>query len=331
VSGAGGAVEILREGADDARLAALAALDRRDLSGGMAAELARVLDPAGRTPVDPGPLVWAHLPWLGALYRVLDKPAYRRVRLSRNREVIDPAEQEALGRARVGVVGLSVGHAVARTLALEGVGRFRLVDGDALELSNLNRVPLGLPELGLPKAELCARRLWELDPFTEIERWPGELAPGGAGAFVEGLDVVIDACDSFPVKAALRAAASAAGVPLIMETSFRGTLDLEDYRADPGWPPFHGALEGAPPPAGPEGRVAFFERLLGPLSGRVAQTLRGLGEVYVSYPQTASDVMLGGASVARLVRALVLGEPVAAGRRRVDLEAILSGPPENSR
>jgi len=63
--------------------------------------------------------------------------------------------------------------------------------------------------------------------------------------------------------------------------------------------------------------------LLGPLTERVEETLRGLGETFVSYPQTASDVMLGAASVARLVRALLLGVDVPSGRWRIDLEEII--------
>jgi len=323
------AVELLLEGRDDERLAELAGLRQRDLSAPLREELARVLDPVGRAEPPPGPCPWVYYPWRGELIRVLDRGAYRRVRLSRNRDVINLEEAERLGAARVGIVGLSVGHAVARALALEGIGGFRLIDDDALELSNLNRVPLGLPELGESKATLCARRLLELDPFIEVEVVAGELAPGDAAAFVEGLDVVIDACDSFPTKGALRAAAAAARLPLIMETSFRGTLDLENYRRDPGHRPFHGALEGAPPPTDDaDGRVALFERLLGPLTPRVEATLRGLGTEFVSYPQTASDIMVGAASVARLVRSLVLGEDMPSGRWRVDLEAILAGPQE---
>ena len=324
-------VEILYEGRDDARLAALSerGLKRRDLTPGMRVELARVLDPAGRAAPPEGRLPWIHLPWRGALLRVLDRDMYRRVRLSRNREVINLREADRLGAARIGVVGQSVGHTMARALAMEGIGGLRLIDDDALELSNLNRVPLGLPELGLSKVVASARRIWELDPFTDVDVWPGALAPQDAARFVEGLDVVVDACDSFAAKASLRAAAAAARVPLIMETSYRGTLDLENYLRDPTHRPFHGAMDGPlPTQDSADGRVALFQRLLGPLTERVEITLRGLGTEFVSYPQTASDIMVGAASVARLVRALVLGADIPSGRWRFDLAHVLEPPTE---
>ena len=316
--------ELLWEGGDDARLDELAGVERRDLCAGMHAELVRVLDPSGtQAPPAFAPGPWVYFPWRPLLVRVLPKDAYRTVRASRNRDVILPAESERLAKGCVGIVGLSVGHAMARTLALEGVGRLRLIDGDELELSNLNRVPQGLPQLGLSKAEACARAIWELDPFIDIEVWPGRLEPEDIGRFVDGLDVVVDACDSFGVKSGLRAGAKAAGLPLVMETSFRGTLDLENYARDPEHLPFHGALEGLAPPIDEDARVAFFDALIGPLTPRVESALRGLGRTHVSYPQTGSDIMLGAASVARLVRSLLLGDDVPSGRWRVDLEGML--------
>ncbi|MFK7926591.1 MAG: ThiF family adenylyltransferase [Myxococcota bacterium] len=313
-------IELLWEGRDDERLNALHGVQRRDLVPSMQREYQKISDPSGQTtpPAPPaGPWVYYH--WIPLLVRIVEREPYRVIRTSRNRDVILADEQERLAQGRVGIVGLSVGHAMARTLALEGVGRFRLIDGDELELSNLNRVPQGLPQLGLPKAIACARRLYELDPYLDVDVWPGALDLQAADDFLRGLDVVVDACDAFPVKMALRAAAARQGIPLVMETSFRGLLDLENYRRDPDHQPFHGVLEGAAPPVDEDSRVAFFDRLIGPLDDRVEASLRGLGRTHVSYPQTGSDIMLGGASIARLCRALLLGEDVPSGRWRMDL------------
>jgi tRNA A37 threonylcarbamoyladenosine dehydratase len=60
---------------------------------------------------------------------------------------------------------LSVGHAIAYTLAAQGLcGELRLTDFDDLELSNLNRVPATVFDLGVNEAVVCARRIAELDP-----------------------------------------------------------------------------------------------------------------------------------------------------------------------
>lgn len=58
---------------------------------------------------------------------------FRRLRFDRNRNKITSAEQNQFTVLTVGIVGLSVGHSIAHTLALEGLcGRLRLADNDNL-------------------------------------------------------------------------------------------------------------------------------------------------------------------------------------------------------
>jgi len=121
-------IELLWEGRDDQRLAALHGVERRDLVPGMQREHQKISDPSGRTtPAAPPAGPWVYYPWIPLLVRIVDVQPYRAIRTSRNRDVILSSEQERLAQGRVGIVGLSVGHAMARTLALEGVGRFRPV------------------------------------------------------------------------------------------------------------------------------------------------------------------------------------------------------------
>ena len=49
--------------------------------------------------------------------------------------------------------------------------RSRLADFDHLELSNLNRVPATVFDIGLNKAEVAARRIAELDPICPLRLW----------------------------------------------------------------------------------------------------------------------------------------------------------------
>lgn len=108
---------------------------------------------------------WAYYPWRRAVVAVLGPRGYRAVRLDRNRNNITPAEQDRLTALRIGVAGLSVGHVIAHTLAAQGLcGTIRLADFDHLELSNLNRVPASVFDLGINKACVAARRIAEPDP-----------------------------------------------------------------------------------------------------------------------------------------------------------------------
>ena len=64
---------------------------------------------------------WAYYPWRRTVVSVLGPHAFRTVRLERNRNKVTSEEQRRLGELRIGVIGLSVGHAIAYTLAAEGV------------------------------------------------------------------------------------------------------------------------------------------------------------------------------------------------------------------
>src|SRR2546426_306771 len=89
-------------------------------------------------PVDEGPV---HL---------LPPDEFRELRLDRNRYKITIAEADRLGSLSIGIVGLSVGNAVALTLALEGsFGHLKLADHDRFELSNMNRVRAAVHDVGV--------------------------------------------------------------------------------------------------------------------------------------------------------------------------------------
>src|SRR5579863_7969455 len=112
---------------------------------------------------------WVYYPWSGRLVHLLAPAEFRVLRSDRNRNKITREEQVRLHDATIGVIGLSVGQASALTLALEGVGgRFRLADFDTLSLSNLNRLRAGTYELGINKAVITARQMFEIDPYLEI-------------------------------------------------------------------------------------------------------------------------------------------------------------------
>ena len=112
---------------------------------------------------------FAYYPWRRAVVKILGPRSFRRLRLDRNRNLITSEEQDRLSHLVVGVVGLSAGHVIAHTLAMQGLcGEMRLADFDELELSNLNRVPASLFDLGVNKTVVAARRIAELDPYLAV-------------------------------------------------------------------------------------------------------------------------------------------------------------------
>src|ERR1700676_3596623 len=173
------------------------------------------LRPPPQPDVTAEPIRWVYYPWRRTVVSVLGPRAFRLLRLDRNRNLVTAAELDRLGRLRIGVAGLSVGHAIAYTLAANGLGgELRLTDFDDFELSNLNRVPATVFDLGVNKAHVAARRIAELDPYLPVEVFDTGLNVDTVDAFLDGLDIVIEECDSLDMKAVLRVGARARHTPV---------------------------------------------------------------------------------------------------------------------
>ncbi len=274
---------------------------------------------------------WAYYPWRRVVVGLVGPKAFRTLRLDRNRNKITTIEQERLGALTIGVVGLSVGHSIAHTLALEGIcGELRLADFDEIELTNLNRIPCTLMDLGVNKAIVAARRIAELDPYLHVKVFTTGFTAAVADEFMDGLDLVIEEADSLETKVAVREAARERTIPLIMETSDRGMLDLERYDLEQTRPIFHGLLEDLDltglADLTMQERFPYLLKFLeaDQLSPRLIASRGEIGRTLSTWPQLGSDVQLGGATVAAAVRRIGLRDPLASGRIRIDVEDMLN-------
>lgn len=280
---------------------------------------------------------WAWYPWSGRLVRVLPEAEFRLVRTDRNRDKITRHEQQHLLSRTIGVIGLSVGSSAALTCAMEGVGgSFRLADFDRLSLSNLNRLRAGVHEIGLEKAVICARHMYELDPYLDIavhrqgvseESIEEFFAPAEDGQY--GLDLLVEECDTLWVKAAAREHARRRRVPVLMDANDRGLLDVERFDLEPDRPLFHGRAGAVSADdvraMDPGEQMRLLLRVVDQdrLSPAMTDALTRIGTSLSSWPQLASGVMLGGALVTDTARRILLGRLVPSGRSYVDLEALI--------
>jgi molybdopterin-synthase adenylyltransferase len=106
--------------------------------------------------------------------------------------------QARLKASRVTVLGVGgIGSAVAVSLVASGVGHVHFVDGDVVELSNLNRqVFYSEADIGRPKVEALTERLRTLNGDVRVTaanlmiRAPGELR-----AEVAGSDIFVHCAD----------------------------------------------------------------------------------------------------------------------------------------
>lgn len=269
---------------------------------------------------------WAYYPWRRAVVSVLGPQGFQALRLDRNRNNITAAEQTTLSALTIGVAGLSVGHIIAHTLATQGLcGKLRLADFDHLELSNLNRVPATVFDLGINKAVVAARRIAEIDPYLPVEVLDTGLNAETLDDFVNGLDIAVEECDSLDIKALLRVAARDRQIPVLMATSDRGIIDVERFDQDPGRPILHGLLGdldiGLLPGMSSREKIPHVLRHLEAerLSPRTAASLIEIDRSLSTWPQLASDVIIGAAAIAETVRRIGLGEELRSGRSRIDV------------
>ncbi len=278
---------------------------------------------------------WVYYPWSGQLVHILGPELYEELRLARNRHKITAQEQRTLASITIGIVGLSVGNAIATTLALEGVGgHLKLADHDHLDTSNINRLRAPIHEIGRNKAVLAARQISEFAPYLQISPIVEGLTDDNLDAFFQDLDVVIDECDDFRIKYRIREEARRRKIPVVMETSDRGLVDVERFDLEPERAPFHGLLPGICSEDLREmadgEKLEMLLRLMNPhwISTRGCASLLETKETLDGWPQLASAVVLGGATACAAVRRIALGQSVPSGSRRVDIDTVLAAESE---
>ena len=142
--------------------------------------------------------------------------------------------QEKLRRARVLVVGAGgLGVPVATYLVGAGVGHVGLVDNDVVGLDNLHRQVLYTEaEVGMPKAEMAARRLRQLNSAVEVEAHVCRLEEGNADALVGRYELVVDACDNYATRYLLDRVCAAQGKPCVYGAieGFCGQVSVFSHR-----------------------------------------------------------------------------------------------------
>ncbi|HLK77847.1 MAG TPA: ThiF family adenylyltransferase [Streptosporangiaceae bacterium] len=312
----------------------------RDIYDLQVAELAEIRLPGGSRQAresfiadygarEPG--VWSYYPWLDVALRTVAPDALYELRTNRNQNLVTRSEQDRLRTAHVAIAGMSVGSNIVSALARHGIGRtFSLADHDDLATSNLNRTPGRLLDVGVPKGQLAARALWEVDPFAACVVYPHGLDDDTVGGFVADSDVVFDEVDDFRVKVQLRLMARSHGKPLIMATNLGDTvlIDVERWdRPQDGLEPFNGQLDGVSledltrPGLTPQDVSRFAAQVIGvdnvPL--RALASLPLINRELVGRPQVASTAAMAGGLAAMAARAVLLDAPLRSGRYRISL------------
>ena len=108
-------------------------------------------------------------------------------------------ELDKIMNTTVAIAGLGgVGAITAELLARWGIKKFRLLDKDKYEPTNLNRQLFATTKtLGQYKVDVAAKRIREINPYAEIEMMIKEPITNENGhRFLKDVDILIQTTDS---------------------------------------------------------------------------------------------------------------------------------------
>lgn len=193
--------------------------------------------------------------------------------------------QEKIRNGKVLVVGAGgLGAPVALYLAAAGVGTIGIVDGDVVDLSNLQRQVIHFTgDVGHPKVESARDKMLAINPNVKVNTIREFLMSDNALDIIKDYDFIVDGTDNFPVKFLINDACVMAGIPF----SHGGILRFEGqtFTHLPGTACYR-CLFKSPPPANAvptcsqAGVLGAIAGMLGTI--QAAETLKyltGVGEL----------------------------------------------------
>ncbi|MEX2014666.1 MAG: ThiF family adenylyltransferase [Candidatus Saccharimonadales bacterium] len=278
---------------------------------------------------------WIFYPWSKKLLNCLGPKELLALRTNRNKRLIDDDEQKKLTDSVIGIAGMSVGSGIALGLSYSGISReIKIADHDEVDTSNLNRLRETLINIGKPKVELVAQHIYELDPFAEVHVFDGGVDVNNIDDFFlsPNLDVVVDEIDDFKMKVQLRIHAKKYKIPLVMFTNLGDNVlvDIERYDLDETQRMFNGLLSAEQEDSilssniTKEDENRYAVQLVGPqyIPTRALRSVTQIGKTLVGRPQLYSTVTVDGGFAAYLVKNIILGNPVKAGRYFIQFDKL---------
>lgn len=140
---------------------------------------------------------------------------------------------EKLKNANILIVGVGgVGSFAAEFIARAGVGKMTIVDGDVVDITNINRqLPALHSTVGEPKIDVVGNRLLDINPELELTKIKEFLSPERAFEIVsDEFDFVMDCIDSVTPKLNLIIAAKRKKVKIISSMGAGGKMEASKVK-----------------------------------------------------------------------------------------------------
>src|SRR5262247_2802385 len=158
--------------------------------------------------------------------------------------------QRKLLRSKVLLIGAGgLGSPTALYLAAAGVGTIGLMDGDVVDVSNLQRQILhSTKDVGRPKVESGTEAIKALNPDVNVISLPTRIEVDNVMDIIKDYDLIIDGSDNFDTRYLVNDACYLAG-----KTNVHGSIFQFEGMASvfaPNQGPCYRCLYPTPPPAG---------------------------------------------------------------------------------
>ena len=140
---------------------------------------------------------------------------------------------EKLKNSNILIVGVGgVGSFAAEFIARAGVGKMTIVDGDVVDITNINRqLPALHSTVGEPKIDVVGNRLLDINPELELTKIKEFLSPERAFEIVsDEYDFVMDCIDSVTPKLNLIIAAKRKKVKIISSMGAGGKMEASKVK-----------------------------------------------------------------------------------------------------
>jgi len=180
---------------------------------------------------------------------------------------IGGAGQARLLSADVAVIGAGgIGSPAILYLAAAGVGTIRVIDDDAVALSNLQRqILFSTADVGAPKAEAAMAAVARINPDVKLIPINARIDADNAAIMLRDADVVLDGCDNFDTRLAVAGSAQRLRIPLVSAAVGPFEGQIATYRGWEADKPCYRCLVGDPQDA-PE-RNCAETGVIGALTG----------------------------------------------------------------
>lgn len=116
-------------------------------------------------------------------------------RYSRNGLYMTLEEQEAIAKCKLVLGGAGLGSIIAECALRLGFENICIIDGDTIELSNLNRQNYVYSDIGLYKSQVLYHRLKDINPNVNITYITKFIDANNISKFLEGASIAINALD----------------------------------------------------------------------------------------------------------------------------------------